>query len=60
MFTYIPLDPMLVRNFGNNDDIEMKEANMIIVRRSEFTRQLLKWSFVAAIFPHPWQFTPKS
>ena len=46
MFSYIPLDPSLTvgSKIGEDtNDIEMMEANMIIVRKSDFTRQLLKW-----------------
>jgi len=46
MFSYIPLDPSLTvgSKIGEDtNDIEMMEANMLIVRKSDFTRQLLKW-----------------
>lgn len=48
MFRYIPLDPSLFNN-SVSDDIEMMEANMVIVRRTEFTRQLIKWSLLCAL-----------
>uniref|UniRef100_A0A915N2X2 Glycosyltransferase family 92 protein n=2 Tax=Meloidogyne incognita group TaxID=654580 RepID=A0A915N2X2_MELJA len=54
MFSYIPLDPSLTvgSKIGEDtNDIEMMEANMIIVRKSDFTRQLLKWSVLCALTP---------
>lgn len=38
MLDYIPLNQQFI------DDIEMHEANMIIFTKSDYTRQLLKWS----------------
>uniref|UniRef100_A0A915NTF7 Glycosyltransferase family 92 protein n=1 Tax=Meloidogyne floridensis TaxID=298350 RepID=A0A915NTF7_9BILA len=54
MFSYIPLDPSLTvgSKIGEDtNDIEMMEANMLIVRKSDFTRQLLKWSVLCALTP---------
>lgn len=39
MFKYVPLDP----TFDLVRDIEMHEANFIIVHNSDFTRKWLKW-----------------
>nr|CAD2195095.1 unnamed protein product [Meloidogyne enterolobii] len=41
-FEYIPLFN------GKHFDIEMQEANFIIVKRSEFTREILKWALLCA------------
>ncbi|KAF7635957.1 hypothetical protein Mgra_00004677 [Meloidogyne graminicola] len=41
-FEYIPLFT------DNHFDIEMQEANFIIIKRSEFTREILKWALLCA------------
>ncbi|KAI1696271.1 hypothetical protein DdX_19125 [Ditylenchus destructor] len=45
MFKYVPLDP----TFDLVRDIEMHEANFIIVHNSDFTRKWLKWSVLCAL-----------
>ncbi|KAF7632696.1 hypothetical protein Mgra_00007914 [Meloidogyne graminicola] len=54
MFIYFPLDPSLTigTKIGDDtNDIEMMEANMIIIRKSNYTKQLLKWSLLCAFTP---------
>ncbi|KAI1698800.1 hypothetical protein Ddc_18913 [Ditylenchus destructor] len=45
MYSYIPIEPA----YNLMNDIEMHEANFIIVHKSEMTRQWLKWSVLCAV-----------
>ncbi|KAI1699915.1 hypothetical protein Ddc_18350 [Ditylenchus destructor] len=42
LLKYLPL------HTASKNDIEMQEANMIIVHKSEYTRQILKWALLCA------------
>uniref|UniRef100_A0A915EDA4 Uncharacterized protein n=1 Tax=Ditylenchus dipsaci TaxID=166011 RepID=A0A915EDA4_9BILA len=37
LYQYIPLHPYL------KDDVELKKTNVILVKKTEYTRKLLKW-----------------
>ncbi|KAI1715902.1 hypothetical protein Ddc_10823 [Ditylenchus destructor] len=45
MYSYIPMEPV----YDLMNDIEMHEANFIIVHKSEMSRQWLKWSVLCAV-----------
>uniref|UniRef100_A0A1I8B7B7 Uncharacterized protein n=1 Tax=Meloidogyne hapla TaxID=6305 RepID=A0A1I8B7B7_MELHA len=48
MFTYIPILTDWIKIVNQKWDIEMYDANFIILHKSEYTRNLLKWALLCA------------